>query len=101
MRVAHGQRPTASFAQIDCPFDAARRCNDYGRYTELRMDHEADPQAIFGTRFWTAAGSSIRAGPASLHDIFVRIAGAEAQRAGGGHGPWVKYWSSPLANTAR
>ncbi len=60
------------------------RVNDYGQTMELRMEKEADSQQIL--RELTAIGRVERfelARPA-LHDIFVRIAGQEDHREGGG-----------------
>jgi len=57
------------------------RVNDYGRYTELRMDPQADPQAILQELLRRARVEHFELARPSLHDIFVRIAGAEAQPA--------------------
>ena len=74
------------------------RVNDYGRYTELRMAPQADPQAILRELIGRARVEHFELARPSLHDIFVRIAGARSAL-GGGCRPWVRYWSSLLANT--
>jgi ABC-2 type transport system ATP-binding protein len=63
------------------------RVNDYGRYTELRMAPEADSQAILQELLRRARIEHFQLTRPSLHDIFVRIAGADAQGAEDeGHG---------------
>ena len=58
------------------------RVNDYGRYTELRIEPQADTQAIL-RELLGAEGSNIsRLAQPSLHDIFVRIAGDQAETPG-------------------
>ena len=57
------------------------RVNDYGRYTELRMNPQADPQAILRELLGRARVEHFELARPSLHDVFVRIAGAEAQPA--------------------
>ena len=57
------------------------RVNDYGRYTELRMAPQADSQAILRELLHRASVEHFELARPSLHDIFVRIAGAEAQTA--------------------
>lgn len=55
------------------------RVNDFGQFQELRMSHGADPQSIL--KQLTGAGriEHFEIAQPSLHDIFVRIAGPEAQ----------------------
>jgi ABC-2 type transport system ATP-binding protein len=55
------------------------RVNDYGRYTELRMEAQADPQVILRELSRRARVEYFQVARPSLHDIFVRIAGAEAE----------------------
>ncbi len=55
------------------------RVNDYGRYTELRIAPGADPQAILQELLRRARVEHFEVAQPSLHDIFVRIAGAEVQ----------------------
>jgi len=57
------------------------RVNDYGRYTELRMDGQADSQAILQELARRARVEHFELARPSLHDIFVRIAGAESHSA--------------------
>jgi ABC-2 type transport system ATP-binding protein len=56
------------------------RVNDYGRYTELRMSHQADSQAILQELLRRTRVEHFELTRPSLHDIFVRIAGADAQQ---------------------
>jgi ABC-2 type transport system ATP-binding protein len=51
----------------------------YGRYTELRMTPGADPQEILKTLASRARIEHFSLTRPSLHDVFLRIAGAEAQ----------------------
>jgi ABC-2 type transport system ATP-binding protein len=53
--------------------------NPFGRYTELRMKPDADPQAILKTLVARTRVEHFAVARPSLHDIFIRIAGAEAQ----------------------
>jgi ABC-2 type transport system ATP-binding protein len=57
------------------------RVNDYGRYTELRMEPQADPQAILRELLRRTRIEHFQLTRPSLHDIFIRIAGADAQPA--------------------
>ncbi len=54
------------------------RVNDYGRYTELRVDRQADPQAILRELLSRTSVEHFDLARPSLHDIFVRIAKTEA-----------------------
>jgi ABC-2 type transport system ATP-binding protein len=56
------------------------RVNDFGRYTELRMDAGADPQAILRELVGQAVIDHFELARPSLHDIFVRIAGAKREQ---------------------
>ncbi len=56
------------------------RVNDYGRYQELRMAPQADPQAILREIASRTAVERFELARPSLHDVFVRIAGADAAR---------------------
>jgi ABC-2 type transport system ATP-binding protein len=56
-----------------------QKINDFGRYQEIRMEPDSDPQLLLKqimekTRIW-----SFDVVKPSLHDIFVRIAGPEAK----------------------
>ena len=53
----------------------------YGRYTELRMAPGADPQEILKTLAARARIEHFSLTRPSLHDVFLRIAGAEAEPA--------------------
>ncbi|MHC4407251.1 MAG: ABC transporter ATP-binding protein [Planctomycetota bacterium] len=55
------------------------RVNDYGRYTELRMEHGADPQAILRELVRRTTVERFELARPSLRDVFVRIAGADAE----------------------
>ena len=55
--------------------------NDYGRYTELRMDRGADPQSILRELLRRTRVDHFEVARPNLHDIFVRIAGPEAEQA--------------------
>ena len=57
------------------------RVNDYGRYTELRIDGRADPQTILRELARRTSIEHFELARPSLRDIFVRIAGAEAESA--------------------
>jgi ABC-2 type transport system ATP-binding protein len=57
------------------------RVNDYGRYTELRMAPGADTQAILRELLGRARIEHFQVTRPSLQDIFVRIAGADAEPA--------------------
>jgi ABC-2 type transport system ATP-binding protein len=57
------------------------RINEYGRYTELRMAPQADPQAILRELLSRSRVEHFELARPSLHDIFVRIAGADAHSA--------------------
>ncbi len=54
------------------------RVNDYGRYTELRMDGQADPQAILRELLRRTSVEHFELARPSLRDVFVRIAGPQA-----------------------
>jgi ABC-2 type transport system ATP-binding protein len=51
------------------------RANDYGRYTELRIEPQANTQAILRELLGRGRVEHFEIAPPSLHDIFVRIAG--------------------------
>jgi ABC-2 type transport system ATP-binding protein len=53
----------------------------YGRYTELRLTPEADPQEILKALASRARLEQFALTRPSLHDVFLRIAGADALRA--------------------
>ncbi|HKQ47010.1 MAG TPA: ATP-binding cassette domain-containing protein [Phycisphaerae bacterium] len=55
------------------------RVNDFGRFQELRMTSGADPQAILRQLSGAGRIEHFEIAQPSLHDIFVRIAGPEAQ----------------------
>jgi ABC-2 type transport system ATP-binding protein len=55
------------------------RVNDYGRYTELRIEPHADPQAILRELMGRTRVEHFQVTRPSLHDVFLRIAGAESQ----------------------
>jgi ABC-2 type transport system ATP-binding protein len=55
------------------------RVNDYGRYTELRMEPHVDPQIILQELVRRTRIEHFQIARPSLHDIFIRIAGADAQ----------------------
>ena len=51
------------------------RVNDYGRYTELRIEPNADPQSILRELAGRTRVEHFEIASPSLHDIFLRIAG--------------------------
>lgn len=53
------------------------KVNDYGRYTELRMEPQADSQTILQELLHRAKIEHFELARPSLQDIFVRIAGTE------------------------
>ncbi len=56
--------------------------NDYGRNTELRIDPQADTQAILRELLRRGRIEHFEIAQPSLHDIFVRIAGDGAEMSG-------------------
>jgi ABC-2 type transport system ATP-binding protein len=58
------------------------RVNDYGRYTELRIEPRADTQAILRELLGRGTVEHFEIAQPSLHDVFVRIAGEGAQPPG-------------------
>ena len=50
--------------------------NDFGQMQELRLDRQCDPQRILAAVLARTSVSSFEVAKPSLHDIFVRIAGA-------------------------
>ncbi len=60
------------------------KVNDFGRFQELRLEDHADPQQILKTLAAQARVEHFEIAQPSLHDIFMRIAGPEAQEAGDG-----------------
>ena len=57
------------------------RINNYGRFQELRMNNGADSQEILRAMMNRAQVRQFELAKPSLHDIFVRIAGPEAEEA--------------------
>ncbi len=55
------------------------RVNDYGRLQELRIGHGGDSQQILAAIMSKARVRYFELARPSLHDIFVRIAGPEAE----------------------
>jgi ABC-2 type transport system ATP-binding protein len=51
---------------------------DFGRYYELRLDRDADPQAVLAALMERGEVRLFELSRPSLHDIFVRIAGPSA-----------------------
>ena len=58
-----------------------QRVNDYGPFKEIRMEAGGDPQGILAALMERAAVHRFEVTCPSLHDIFVRIAGPEAEEA--------------------
>ena len=56
-----------------------QRVNDFGQFQELRIDKQADPQAILQQLATRGRVKHFEVAQPSLHDIFVRIAGPAAQ----------------------
>jgi ABC-2 type transport system ATP-binding protein len=59
--------------------DGVERIRDFGRIQELRMKEEADPQSILSQIMSRTRVKNFEVSKPSLHDIFVRIAGPEAE----------------------
>jgi ABC-2 type transport system ATP-binding protein len=55
------------------------KVNDYGRVQELRISSDCDPQGVLTLIMSRTRVRSFEIGKPSLHDIFVRIAGPEAE----------------------
>jgi len=55
------------------------RVADFGRYHELRLDRGADPQAVLATLIDRTEVRHFELSRPSLGDVFVRIAGPEAE----------------------
>ena len=58
------------------------KINDYGQIQELRLGHNGNPQEILQTVLGRTQVHSFDIAKPSLHDIFVRIAGAGSQEVG-------------------
>jgi ABC-2 type transport system ATP-binding protein len=58
------------------------RVNDYGRYQELRVKPDADSKQILEHLLTRTAVEYFERASPSLHDIFVRVAGPQAEEAG-------------------
>ena len=59
------------------------KVNDFGRLQELRISRDKDPQRIVSQIMARTRITSFELTRPSLHDIFVRIAGPEAEESGG------------------
>lgn len=57
------------------------KVNDFGRMQELRITAETDPQDVLAAIMQRTRISSFETVQPSLHDIFIRIAGPEAEQA--------------------
>jgi ABC-2 type transport system ATP-binding protein len=67
-------------------FDASsiqgvEKVNDFGRFQELRISSETDTQDVLSALMQRGRVTHFELASPSLHDIFVRIAGPEAQEA--------------------
>ena len=58
------------------------KINDYGQIQELRLGHNGNPQEILQTVLGRTQVHSFDIAKPSLHDIFVRIAGAGSREVG-------------------
>jgi ABC-2 type transport system ATP-binding protein len=67
--------------------DGVDRIRDFGRIQEIRMRHDADPQEILSRIMSRTRVKSFEVSKPSLHDIFVRIAGPEAEEVGVAENP--------------
>ncbi len=72
IRTADGRAALKNLKGVD-------KINDFGRLQELRIAPEADPQLIISDILKRTQVSSFETVQPSLHDIFVRIAGPEAE----------------------
>ncbi len=61
--------------------DGVEKINDFGRLQELRIAGTCDPQDILAAIMSRTRVESFEIASPSLHDIFIRIAGPEAQEA--------------------
>ena len=68
--------------QVFGDLPGVERVNDFGRFQELRVDPAADSQAILRALADRARIRRFELARPSLHDIFVRIAGPEAEEEG-------------------
>jgi ABC-2 type transport system ATP-binding protein len=63
--------------------EGVEKIRDYGQMQELRMTPGADPQRILAGIMERTRVKSFEVAKPSLHDIFVRIAGPEAEEVEG------------------
>jgi ABC-2 type transport system ATP-binding protein len=54
------------------------KVTDFGRWQELRLERDADPQAVLGRLMERGRVRHFELTRPTLHDLFVRIAGPEA-----------------------
>ena len=59
--------------------EGVEKLNDYGQLQELRLAQDGDPQTILQTIIQRTRVDGFDVVRPSLHDIFIRIAGPEAQ----------------------
>jgi ABC-2 type transport system ATP-binding protein len=62
------------------------RCADFGRFQELRLERGTDPQSVLATLMSRGRVLHFELTKPSLHEIFVRIAGAPAENGVNGEG---------------
>ncbi|KPJ92638.1 MAG: hypothetical protein AMS18_06940 [Gemmatimonas sp. SG8_17] len=63
--------------------EGVEKVNNYGQYRELRVARDRDPHEILTAVMARTRVTSFEITKPSLHDIFVRIAGAEAREVSG------------------
>jgi ABC-2 type transport system ATP-binding protein len=67
--------------------DGVEKVNDFGRVQEVRIGEGRDPHAVLTAIMAKTRVTSFEVTKPSLHDIFVRIAGPEAEEATGAKNP--------------
>jgi ABC-2 type transport system ATP-binding protein len=67
--------------------DGVDKLNDFGRIQELRVKSGRDPQEVLAAAMARTRITSFEITKPSLHDIFVRIAGPEAEETGDAQNP--------------
>lgn len=67
--------------------DGVEKVNDFGRVQEVRIGRGRDPQDVLGAIMARTRVTGFEITKPSLHEIFVRIAGPEAEEAAGAKNP--------------
>jgi ABC-2 type transport system ATP-binding protein len=72
---------TENGASAIASLDGVEKVNDFGQLQELRITRDVDPQRVVSQIMARTRVTSFELTRPSLHDIFVRIAGPEAEEA--------------------